>query len=328
MMAFDARWEGSHGIGRFATELRKGLPEFSPISLLGRPSDPFDPLFMYRYLKKTAPRLFFSPGFNPPLGRPCPFVFCVHDLNHLYIDENSNLLKRAYYRHIVRPAIHRADRVVTGSEFSKSQICEWSGVDANQVVAVGYGVSKAFGPEGTKHSADGRPYFLSVGNEKAHKNAVRTIQAFASAFINTEFLLLFTGSPSSELQTKIQRLGIVEQVRHLGSVSDEELAGLYRGALALVFVSLYEGFGLPIIEAMACGTPVLSSTATAMPEVAGDAAILVDPFDVDAMARGMRGFAYDRELRQEMRHRGFRRSVQFSWERTLSKVKQVTAECV
>lgn len=327
MMVFDARWEGSHGIGRFAAELRSGLPGFSSVPLRGRPSDPVDPFLMYRYLKKTAPTLFFSPGYNSPVGRPCPFVFCVHDLNHLYISENSSVLKRAYYRHIVRPAIHRADRVLTGSEFSRSQICEWSGVDANQVVAVGYGVSGAFVPEGTRHDAAGRPYFLSVGNEKAHKNSLRTIRAFASAFINTEFLLLFTGTPSPNLQSEVSALGIGDQIQYLGRVTDEDLAELYRGALALVFVSLYEGFGLPIIEAMACGTPVLTSTATAMPEVAEDAAILVDPLDVDAIADGMRRLAGDEGLRRDLRIKGLHRSSLFTWQQTCSKVRQVIAEC-
>lgn len=327
MKVFDARWEGSHGIGRFAAELSRGLTGFSPVVLKGRPSDPVDPFHLYRYLKKVAPTLFFSPGYNSPLGRPCPFVFCVHDLNHLYIRENSSVLKRAYYRHIVRPAIHRADRVLTGSEFSRSQICEWSGVKPGQIVAVGYGVSSAFVLEGERHDAGGRPYFLNVGNEKAHKNAIRTIRAFASAFIDTEFLMLFTGTPSPALQAEVASLGIGDQVRYLGRVSDDELARLYRGALALVFVSLYEGFGLPIIEAMACGTPVLTSTATAMPEVAEDAAVLVDPHDVDAIADGMRRLAHDPALRHALCAKGVQRSSLFSWEKTCSKVKQVIAEC-
>jgi glycosyltransferase involved in cell wall biosynthesis len=327
MMIFDARWEGSHGIGRFASELRNRLTEFSSASLEGRPSHPLDPFVLYRYLKRVTPSLFFSPGYNPPVGRPCPFVFCVHDLNHLYVRENSSVLKRAYYRYIVRPAIHRAQRVVTGSEFSRSQICEWSGAEASQIVAVGYGVSDAFILNGPRHGARNRPYFLCVGNQKIHKNTMRTMQAFASAFKNTEFLLLCTGMPSPQLQLEVERLGIGKQVEFVGAVSDEKLARLYRGALALAFVSLYEGFGLPIIESMACGTPVLTSTNTAMPEVAGSAAVLVDPYDVDAIAHGMRRLADDSELRQDLRDQGLQRSKLFSWEQTSMKVRKAIATC-
>lgn len=327
MMIFDARWEGSHGIGRFASELRSRLTEFSSASLKGRPSHPLDPFVLYRYLKRVTPSLFFSPGYNPPVGRPCPFVFCVHDLNHLYITENSSVLKRAYYRYIVRPAIHRAQRVVTGSEFSRSQICEWSGAATSQIVAVGYGVSDAFILTGARYDAGNRPYFLCVGNQKVHKNTIRMMQGFASEFTNTEFLLLCTGTPSPQMQLEVERLGIGKQVEFVGAVSDEKLARLYRGAVALVFVSLYEGFGLPIVEAMACGTPVLTSTSTATPEVAGNAAVLVDPYDVEAIAHGMRRLADDSELRQILRDQGLQRSKLFSWEQTSMKVRKAIATC-
>jgi glycosyltransferase involved in cell wall biosynthesis len=327
MMIFDARWDGPHGIGRFAGELRRRFPEFVCASLTGRPSDPLDPWVLYRYLKRVAPSLFFSPGYNPPLDQPCPFVFCVHDLNHLHIRENSSMLKRAYYRHIVRPAIHRARKVITGSEFSRAQICEWSGAKPSQVVAVGYGVSAAFAFDGVRHAEGNHPYFLGVGNQKSHKNTFRIVQAFASAFSDTDYMLLCTGDARLDVQREVQRLGIDKQVRFVGAVTDEHLARLYRGALALVFVSLYEGFGLPIIEAMACGAPVLTATVTAMPEVAGNAAIMVDPLDVEAIAEGMRRLAGNSTLRQDLRAQGLKRSKLFSWEQTSLKVRNVIAAC-
>jgi glycosyltransferase involved in cell wall biosynthesis len=118
-----------------------------------------------------------------------------------------------------------------------------------------------------------------------------------------------------------------EQMAFVGSVSDEQLARLYRGAVGLVFVSFYEGFGLPIIEAMACGAPVLTSTVTATPEVAGDAAILVDPYDVEAIAHEMKRLADDSSLRRELRERGLERALLFSWEKTADKVRAALAAC-
>lgn len=327
MKVFDGRWVGEHGIGRFAKEVQSRMPGFLPIGAKGRPSSPLDPFMLHRYLKAARPALFFSPGYNPPAGNPCPFVFCVHDLNHLYIKENSSALKRAYYRYLVQPGIHHAQVVITGSEFSKSQICEWSGADSRHVVAVGYGVSDAFVVDGRQHDEQGRPYFLCVGNHKVHKNLLRSIQAFARSSLSSEFMLLFSGTPSPQLQSEIDRLGLHKQIRFVGGVSDAQLADLYRGAAGLVFVSLYEGFGLPIIESMACGTPVLTSTATAMPEVAGDAAILVDPYDVDAIVDGMRRLAEDSDLRKTLRENGLKRAKLFSWEKTGTKIREALATC-
>jgi glycosyltransferase involved in cell wall biosynthesis len=328
MKLFDARWSGPHGIGRFATELQHRLPGFSSLPMKGSPSSPADPFALFLHLRRADPTLFFSPGFNPPVGNPCPFVFCVHDLNHLYIKENSNPLKRAYYQHIVRPAIHRARILITGSEFSKSQICEWSGANTGRVVAVGYGVSESFVPEGPRHAEAARPYFLCVGNHKVHKNLVRTLQAFASAYRGTDHMLLFSGTQSEAMEREINRLQVAGQVKFFGGITDARLAELYRGATALVFVSLYEGFGLPIIESMACGTPVLTSTATATPEVAGGAAILVDPLDVEAIADGMRRLADDGGLRRSLRELGFQRTQVYSWEKTGMKVTEALLACV
>jgi glycosyltransferase involved in cell wall biosynthesis len=327
MKLFDARWTGAHGIGRFATELQHRMPQFSALKMKGRPTSPTDPFALSLHLRRARPALFFSPGYNPPVGNPCPFAFCVHDLNHLYVTENSSALKRAYYEYIVRPAIHRARILITGSEFSKSQICEWSRADTGRVVAVGYGVSDAFVSDGPRHSEAARPYFLCVGNHKVHKNLVRTVQAFASAYKRSDHMLLFSGTQSQTMQSEIARLGIADQVKFFGGIDDARLAELYRGATALVFVSLYEGFGLPIIESMACGTPVLTSTATAMPEVAGQAALLADPLDVQAIADGMRRLADDEQLRRSLRELGFHRSAAYTWQKTSWKVDQALLAC-
>ena len=201
------------------------------------------------------------------------------------------------------------------------------GARGDEVIAVGYGVSNAFSLDGPRHDDQGRPYFLCVGNNKAHKNLERSVKAFAMAFAGTGYRMIFTGAASDALQAVITRCEVGAQISFVGAVSDKQLASLYRGALALVFVSLYEGFGLPIIECMACGAPVLTSTTTAMPEAAGDAAMLVDPYDLDAISDGMRRLADDAALRASLSARGLSRAAIFSWDKIGAKVRDLLTAC-
>jgi glycosyltransferase involved in cell wall biosynthesis len=327
MNAFDTRWIGPHGIGRFAAELYRRLEGFSAIQIGGHPASPWDPLALTRYLYSARPQLFFSPGYNAPLWSPCPFVFCIHDLNHLYIPENSSSLKRLYYARILRPAIDRARVVLTVSEFSRRSICEWAAVDASRIVNVGNGVSEAFQPDGPRFTAE-RPYLLHVGSHRPHKNFSRVLQAFAASGLSAEFMLVSTGTCSPDLRHEIESLQLTPDVLFVGNAADDELGALYRGALALTFVSLYEGFGLPIVEAMACGTPVISSTAASMPEIAGDAAVLVNPHDVQAISAAMKEMAANATLRHSLRERGLNRARLYTWEATARKVTAALSQCV
>lgn len=325
MRIFDSRWQGPHGIGRFASELCARLPDFTPITMRGRPSNPFDPVALHAYLWRSGSDFFFSPGYNPPAASPCPFAFCIHDLTHLCVQDESSALKRAYYHCVVRPAIHRAAVVLTVSEFSRRAICEWAGVSTTKVHNVGNGVSAAFTAHGPAHEA-GAPYFLYVGNHKPHKNFTQALRAFASSGLARDFIFISTGSASAELRFLIGALGLSERIRFAGCVSDDELACLYRGATALVFVSLHEGFGLPIVEAMSCGTPVLTSCTSSMPEIAADAALLVDPLDRDAIGHAMARLASDATLRSTLRQRGLQRAKAFTWDRTVCKVQRALCE--
>ena len=328
MKIFDGRWDGPHGIGRFSREVGRRLSGFERISLAGGPSDAFDPLRLTLYLRSIKPELFVSPGYNAPLGAPCPFVFCVHDLNHLVMSENSSALKRAYYRYVMKPALHRAQMVLTVSEFARRSICEWAGLPESCVRNVGNGISDAFGPVDLQKDDGRQPYFLYVGNHKPHKNFDRLLEAFALSQVRNDFLLMSTGSPTDRLRRRVEELGLRERVRFVGEVSDHELASLYRGATALVLVSLYEGFGLPLIEAMSCGTPVITSNVASMPEVAGNAAIQVDPLDVGAIAESLTKLASDSELRQRLRARGIERARSYTWDITASRVIEAISACV
>jgi glycosyltransferase involved in cell wall biosynthesis len=319
---YDERWIGDHGIGRFAGELKRLLPGLVGYRARRRPWHPLDPAFLGAALWHEKAKLFFSPGYNSPVGWPKPFIFTLHDLNHLCVRENSNAAKRAYYKHIIRPACCRAAFVLTVSEYSKREIRAWARVSEQKIVNVGCGVGDPFTSEGPKHNP-GYPYLLYVGSHKPHKNLDRLLKAYAISDTCREVRLVMTGTPSLSLRSQIEELSLGEQVQFVNLASNEALARLYRGALAFVFPSLYEGFGLPPLEAMACGIPVLTSNVCSLPEVMGNAGVLVNPLDVEAIADGIRRLVQDGELRARLRQAGLLRAKEFSWDETARKTLEV-----
>lgn len=316
---YDARWLGPHGIGRYAAEVatRCGM---TPIALAGRPLALDDPWRLRRYLLTHRPGHFFSPGFNAPLGRPGPFSLTVHDLIHLEVPEECSPVKRAYYEWVVKPAVRNADVVFTGSEFSRQRIAGWARVDAERIVLTGHGVGPLFQPEGPYWRND-RPYLLYVGNQKPHKNVEGLVRAYAHSRLGEDFDLLLTGAVSRSVTDIAKRMGIVDQVKGLGLVPERHLPSLYRGAHALIMPSLYEGFGLPVIEAMACSTPVLCSNRTALPEVGGDAVHYFDPEDQESFVEGLRTLLDDERL-SGLRARGLQRAGLFNWDEVAERIQR------
>ena len=317
----DARWlddDGSRnvfGLARVAQEVVRRLPPLERLEGGPRLLHPTEPAWLTAALAKRRPRLFYSPGYNAPPTSPVPFVFTVFDLIHLRVPEMRRKRMHLYYRFHVRPAVRRARAVLTGSEYSRAEIVEWSGVDRDRVVVIGSAAASQFTPESDAYRP-GYPYLLNVGNHKPHKNLARLVQAFARVRERSGLRLVLTGPPEPELIALARREGVRDRLVFLGQVPDVELPGVYRGAVALVSPSLYEGFGLPPLEAMACGTPVVSSTATSLAEVVGDAALVIDPLNVESIAHGIDRVVDDEGLRADLRARGFSRARQFSWERT------------
>ena len=325
MIYADQRWIGSHGIGRFARHVLAAL-EYRPVPLDSSPAAPLDSWFLARALRDLhRTDLFFSPGYNAPLFCPAPFVFTIYDLIHIQCPEGRKPQIRLYYATVMKRACRRAARILTDSEFIRNEIISWSGVSPEKVVRVVLGVDPVYQPEGDSYGLR-FPYLLIVSNRKPHKNEFRIVEAFAKAHLDPSTRLVFTGQPTIELGRWIEAQQVRPRVEFIGMVAEERLPSLYRGATALIFPSLYEGFGLPIVEAMACGTPVVTSNTTAMPETAGGAALLVDPRSVEQIATGMEQIVADSSLRQRMRQKGLARAARFSWSQTCSEVQHVLTE--
>jgi glycosyltransferase involved in cell wall biosynthesis len=323
-MLSDARWQGLHGIGRFAREVLRRLPEHSLLEKGPKPLSAADPIWLTYQVMTRRPPVFFSPGFNPPPLCFAPFVFTIHDLIQIQLPDVATPAKRLYYRLVLRPACRQAFRVLTVSEYSRAQIVEWSGVPEERVVNVGNGISLPFRPEGLCYRP-GFPYVLYVGNSRPHKNLDRLLLAFRG-LNHSGLRLVVVGRRDSALAARLDKLELRNRTEFMGSLPDEELASVYRGAALLALPSLIEGFGLPALEALACGTPVVVSRAAALPEVVGRAGLSVDPFDVEDIRQNMERVLCDRALRTSLRTLGLERARQFSWDRVAAKVRAVLDE--
>lgn len=281
---FDTRWFGEHGIGRFATEVYDE-DFFQPIKLKGNPVSIFDVIKLTIYLVFNK-NFFFSPGFNAPFFFLHRTAITIHDLNHIDVDANTSFLKKLYYNIVLKRACRKAALIFTVSEFSKGRIVDWSGINPDKVKVVYNGVSSAFHKD-VQPYLPGFPYIFIVGNRKLHKNEDRALRAFAQADIDKNIHVLFSGKPSDQLVSTAKELQIEDRVKFLGRLSEDELASTYKGALCLLFPSLYEGFGLPVIEAMACGTPVITSNTTSLAEISDDSCILVNPLSITEISKAI-----------------------------------------
>jgi len=291
-------------------------------------------------LRRTRADLFHAPHYVLPPLTPCRSVVTIHDLIHLRFPEYlPNRLAYSYARAMIWSAIRRADRVLTVSEASKRDILRFFNVSAGKVEVVPNAIDDRFGiPPTDEEVAQVReryqlqaPFLLYAGNIKPHKNLERLIEAFGDVRRRgfDRLKLLIIGDQVTKYATlrhAVHRCKLHTHVRFFGFVPDRMLAVLYRLADAFVFPSLYEGFGLPPLEAMACGTPVVTSNVSSLPEVVGDAALLVDPYDTRAIADALERVLSDEALRRDLVARGLERAKEFSWERSVRRIREVYAE--
>jgi glycosyltransferase involved in cell wall biosynthesis len=289
-------------------------------------------------LRHERPNVYHAPHYVLPPAIHCRSVVTIHDCIHLMFPQYlRNRAANAYARAALWAAARRSDCILTVSEASKRDILHFFNVPPEKIVVVYNAIDEHFWvtpPEDAVARVRERyqlnhQFVLYVGNIKPHKNLVRMIEAFdelRTSGANEDLKLLIIGDEISKLpalRRAVHKHKLHKHVRFLGYVSDETLAILYRLASVFVFPSLYEGFGLTPVEAMASGSPVVTSNVSSLPEVTGDAAVLVDPYDVDSIAEGLRRVLTDPALAAEMRRKGLERAREFSWERSVIRTRQV-----
>jgi glycosyltransferase involved in cell wall biosynthesis len=264
-----------------------------------------------------------------------PLAFCrskkistICDVFPLSIPGYSTLLDTLIYKYWLPRIVPRLDRIITISQNSKNDICEYLKMPEEKVEVIHLAADQGFrtlteeevNPVLSQHRLCS-PYILFVGSLEPRKNLIRLLEAYADLRkITTKWGLVIVGVrnnwKSTPVASKVEELDLQDSVTFTGYLPDEDLPAIYNGADVFCFPSLYEGFGLPVLEAMACGTPVITSNISSLPEVAGDAALLVDPYSVKEIASAMQNLLEDEDLAQSVRDKGLKRAAQFTWERT------------
>jgi glycosyltransferase involved in cell wall biosynthesis len=273
-------------------------------------------------LRRIGAHVAHGPVYVGPLFSPCPVVITLHDLSFL---RHPGLLRsgsRAYLTLFTRLSARRARRAIAVSSHTAREAAQLLGLDRRRIDVIYHGVAEMFRPMPPEEVEGFRQrqrmpdrYVLYLGTLEPRKNLARLVEAFASGAPPGWVLVLAGGKGwgYQALAQEIQSRGVVDRVLVAGYVADEDLPLLYNAATVFAYPSLYEGFGMPVLEAMACGVPVLTSNTSSLPEVAGDAALLVDPESVDEMAAGMHRLLSDASLRLQLRGRGLDRASGFRW---------------
>lgn len=308
---------------------------------------PHTSLILDRHLWRAGQvDLFHSPFHVMPRRVSCPALVTMHDAFHFEQNKTSNYAppiswaEWAYFLWAVPDSLQRARRVLCVSRTTADEMLRRVPSTKDKLRVVPHGVTALFRQLPDRQAARARaaeligssePFLLSIGGVSPNKNHLRMLRAFAAAFPGKSRLRLVVvnrfGDPA-RLQALARELGVGERYVSLASPADDDLVRLLNAATGLAFCSTVEGFGLPILEAMACGCPVITSTTSCMPEVAGDAALLADPHDVADIARAMRRLVNQRRLRQELSGKGLERARRFSWREAARATLEVYDECL
>jgi len=363
-IVIDARKVGDYGIGTYIQGLGRVAPSMAPTDefiYLGDSEEAVGTLLVGPNVSWARNRsrkygmgelasvswqawrlgadVFHSPHYVYPVMLPCPGVVSVHDCIHLRFPRHLPSKAALHYaRAMLRHAVRSSQRVLTGSESTRSDLVELVDADPAKIDVIPYGCDSYFFERADseeiekvklKHDLE-RPFLLFVGNAKPHKNLRRLLSAFAllaDQFVDLDLVLVGGEQTAvSALLVDQERPGLADRVRLLGFLSKSELRAVYTLASVFVFPSLYEGFGLPPLEAMACGTPVVAGRCSSLPEVVGHAGLLVNPRKVDAIADAVRILLEDNNLRLAFGQRGREQAREFTWEKAARRTLDVYAE--
>lgn len=283
---------------------------------------------VYRYLKNNRIDLFVSPDGYISLRSKILTLVVMHDINFHHFPEGVPPITRFYYNFFFPRFARKAARVVTVSNYSKEDIAHNFNVPPDKISVAYNGANIAFTPLTEEEVMDarnlfvkGKPYFVFVGALSPRKNVARLIRAFDIFLTNSklDYKLLIVGEPmfmTSDIKEAIGELKDKESVVFTGRLQIDKLRVAVGGAVALVYVPYFEGFGIPLVEAMRCHIPIIASNRTSIPEVAGDAAYYVDPFDVESIANALKLIASDSKLREALAAKSAIRKNVFSWDKT------------
>ena len=282
---------------------------------------------------RVGSRVLWSPSNTGPLA-VFKQIVTIHDVVPMDHPEWLNARFRAWYRFLLPKLAKRVAHIITISEFTKKRIIKTLGVSEDKITVIYNGVDKRFQPCPEEKTLEmrsvlklpDRRYVLSLGSLEPRKNIHRLLCAWERILpeLPNDIWLVLGGAKGSHLLFRDVKYEIPPRVYLTGHVDDRYLPSLYSGAMLFVYPSLYEGFGLPVLEAMASGTSVITSNVTALPEVAGNACLLVNPKNVDEIAKAITKIVKDSTLREEMQSLGIKRAKNFSWDKCASQTYRVT----
>ena len=283
---------------------------------------------VWRLAESLKPDLFHCPTFTAPLMANFPVMVNIHDLIPVVYPELFSFKYKIYYNTFVPRVCKKAIRILTSSEGSKKDITRFYGIDANNIDVV-YNSSYSANDTIEPYSADSvnPKYVMFVGNQMPHKNFIRAAKAFdlAQKRLKNRKISMIAVGISQEFFDKSE-VANVKNITCLTYLSPGKLQSVYKGAGVMLFPSLYEGFGIPPLEAMSFGIPVVSSNCSCMPEVLGDAYISVDPLNIEEIARGLQTIYTNRSIRDSLIGRGKHRVKQFSWRESARKIVRIYGE--
>ena len=285
-----------------------------------------------RFLKKYDIDLLVSPDGYIPLKSKTPSLCVIHDINFKHHPEGIPFLTRSYYNHFFPRFAQHATHIFTVSNYSKNDIAQSFNIPLSKINVAHNGANELYSPVDSTEAqlvrneiTSGKPYFVFVGALNPRKNVARLIHAF-NLFITTshmDYKLVIVGEPmfmTSDIKEALSNLNNPSDVVFTGRLQVQKLRRVLGSAAALVYVPYFEGFGIPLVEAMRCHLPIIASNRTSIPEVVGDAALLVDPFDTQAIANTMSMVAKDPALREALAKKSAKRKNDFSWDNTATSL--------
>jgi len=277
--------------------------------------------------------LLHSPGFSPPVLKPRKLICTVHDLIGMIFPQNLGTVSRFYWSKLLPFAVSKADVIIADSENTKRDIIKYLNVKPEDIKVIYLAVDNSFKVVSDRALLRGvrkkysipSEFIFSVGTVEPRKNYDRLVVAFKSLKDKTSLphSMVIAGKRGwayDGVREQVDKLGMEEDIIFLDYVDDDDLVMLYNASSLFIMPSLYEGFGLPVLEAMACGVPVVASNVSSIPEVVKDAGILVDPYDTDSICDGMLKVLTDSELHETLRAKSIKRAEGFSWEKTARSV--------